>query len=152
MFLLIFLIWIILNGKVTIEIVLFGIALSAVILLFANKYTEHSFKNELLLYKKMPLYIAFFAVLAVELLKANISVIGLTLSPKREAVPKIVKFKTTLKTKTARALLANAITITPGTITAMLEDDEFTIHCLDEDFAEGLGSGTLVALLEKIEA
>jgi multicomponent Na+:H+ antiporter subunit E len=42
--------------------------------------------------------------------------------------PGIVKVKTTLKSELARTLLANSITMTPGTITVDIIDDYFYIH------------------------
>ena len=151
MFLTVFLTWVILNGKITVEILIFGLLLSAAVFLFANRLMNHTLKKELAFYRCIPLFLAFAGVLAAELLKANLSVISLIVSPKKETVPKIMQFRTNLRTKAARAMLANAITITPGTITAELSDDQYTIHCLDEDFAEGLGTGTLVSILEKID-
>ena len=59
--------------------------------------------------------------------------------------------KTDLKTKTARVLLANSITLTPGTITVSLQDNVYTVHCLDKQFGEGLSDSTFVWLLHKIE-
>ena len=151
MILTVFLTWVILNGKITVEILIFGLLLSVAVFLFADRFMDHTIKKELTFYRCLPLYLAFAGVLAVELLKANLSVIALVLSPKKETVPKIVQFRTNLQSRATRAMLANAITITPGTITAELEDDQYTVHCLDEDFAEGLGTGTLVSILEKID-
>ncbi len=51
--------------------------------------------------------------------------------------PALVRFKTDLKTKQARVVLANSITLTPGTITVTLEEDEYVVHCLDKELAEG---------------
>lgn len=48
-------------------------------------------------------------------------------------------------------LLANSITLTPGTITVALEDNEYTVHCLDRRFGEGLADSSFVRLLHKIE-
>ena len=44
--------------------------------------------------------------------------------------PKVVKIKTKLKSKFARALLANSITLTPGTVTVDLHEDELLVHWL----------------------
>ena len=63
----------------------------------------------------------------------------------------LVRFRTTLRTRVARVLLANSITLTPGTITVTLEGDELTVHCLDKTLAEGLSDGIFVRELEKLE-
>ena len=49
-------------------------------------------------------------------------------------------------------VLANSITLTPGTITVNLEGNEFYVHCLDKEFAEGMEQSIFVELLEKMEA
>ena len=47
---------------------------------------------------------------------------------------------------------ANSITLTPGTITVSLTDNEYTVHCLDKELAEGISSSVFVKLLTKLEA
>ena len=48
-------------------------------------------------------------------------------------------------------LLANSITLTPGTITVSVEDDRFCVHCLDKELAEGMEDSVFVKLLEEME-
>ena len=72
-------------------------------------------------------------------------------SAKYELEPAIVHFKTDLQTTFARVLLANSITLTPGTITVSLKDDEYTVHCLDKELAKGIDSSVFVELLRRIE-
>ena len=54
-------------------------------------------------------------------------------------------------TAPARILLANSITLTPGTITVLLEEDEYVVHCLDKSLAEGINSSIFVSMLRKME-
>ena len=72
-------------------------------------------------------------------------------SAKYELEPAVVHFRTDLQTTFARVLLANSITLTPGTITVSLEDDLYTVHCLDKQLAQGIDSSVFVKLLERIE-
>ena len=65
--------------------------------------------------------------------------------------PVIVHVHTNLKTETARVILANSITLTPGTITVSLTDDDLLVHCLDKSLAEGMENSSFVKLLEKME-
>ena len=46
---------------------------------------------------------------------------------------------------------ANSITLTPGTITVSLSDDEYVVHCLDKELAQGIDSSVFVELLKRIE-
>jgi multicomponent Na+:H+ antiporter subunit E len=47
--------------------------------------------------------------------------------------------------------LANTITLTPGTLTVDLSEDELTVHCLSQSFAAGIYSSKLERLLIELE-
>jgi multicomponent Na+:H+ antiporter subunit E len=49
-------------------------------------------------------------------------------------------------------ILANSITLTPGTITLDCRGDELTVHCLTEEMAEGLEETIFEKKLKRIEA
>ena len=57
-----------------------------------------------------------------------------------------------LKEEGYEVILANSITLTPGTITVSLEDNRFCVHCLDRELAEGMENSVFVELLKKMEA
>ena len=90
-------------------------------------------------------------VLIREIVKANFAVIPMILSEREEIEPTLVSFRTDLKTPSARAFLANAITLTPGTITVHLEEDSYVVHCLDESLADGMDDSVFVKLLSEME-
>ncbi len=94
---------------------------------------------------------SYLLLLLAEIIKANYSVICLILSPKYEIEPKLVKFRVDLKSDTLRAVLADSITLTPGTITVTLEGDEYLVHCLDKDLAEGMSDSEFVRKLKEFE-
>ena len=75
----------------------------------------------------------------------------LLFSEKNAVEPILIRFRTSLQTKAARVLLANSITLTPGTITVSLEGDELVVHCLDKTLAEGLADGIFAKELERLE-
>ncbi|MBO5094024.1 MAG: Na+/H+ antiporter subunit E [Lachnospiraceae bacterium] len=143
--------WIIFNGNLTLEIFLFGVVIAALLYAFICKFMEFSIHKDILLWKKFFLMLRYLVILIVEIVKANVSAMKLLFSEKNEIEPVLVRFRTTLKTKTAKVVLANSITLTPGTITVSLEGDEFQVHCLDKTLAEGLSDGIFVKELEKME-
>lgn len=63
-----------------------------------------------------------------QLVKANLDVAFRVLNPKLPIEPGIVKVKTHLKTRMGRLLLANSITLTPGTITVETDGEDFYVH------------------------
>ena len=146
-----FALWLVFNGKVTPELVLFGIVLSIAVYLFCWKFLEYSPKKELLALRLLPQGIGYFFVLVWEVIKANCGTISLIVSPKYEVEPLLVTFRTPLKTDLARTVLANSITLTPGTITVELTDEECKVHCLDKEMAEGIEDSVFVRLLLKME-
>ena len=151
MFFVFFLIWIIFNGQFTFEIAAFGVVIAGLMYLFICKFLNYHPKTDLLLCKKFFLVLQYVFVLITEIIKANFAVIRMIMSSRYEIEPAIVRFKTDLKTTPPRVLLANSITLTPGTITVSLEEDEYVVHCLDKELAEGINRSVFVTLLRKLE-
>lgn len=152
MFLAFLALWIIFNGKITLEILLMGIALSAALFAFCCKYMNYSIHKDWKMYRLIPMAFQYVVVLIIEILKANGQVFYFITTPRYQVEPQIVHFTSRLKTEFARVVLANSITLTPGTITVGLEGQDFYVHCLDKELAEGMESSIFVELLEKMEA
>ncbi len=73
-----------------------------------------------------------FIFFPYELIKANLQVAKAVLFPKSSLKPGIIAVPIDLKKDWAIALLANSITLTPGTITLDISADRKTlyVHCL----------------------
>ena len=56
-----------------------------------------------------------------------------------------------MKTEGGKVLLADSITLTPGTITVAIQGDRFLVHCLDEEFAEGLEGSDMEQRIQQLE-
>ena len=123
MYLLFLLAWIIFNGNLTLEILVFGVVIAAVMLAFMCNFMDYSLKKEWNVYKKSIWFFAYVALLIKEIIKANLAIIPRILTIEEEMDPVIVKFRTSLKSDFTRMLLANSITLTPGTITISMEGD-----------------------------
>lgn len=151
MFILFFLIWVMFNGQLTAEIAAFGVVIAGVMYWFLCKFFNYKLRYDLFLWRKAPLLIQYLFTLIWEILKANLTVFKMIYSAEYELEPALVCFKTDLHSTFARVLLANSITLTPGTITVTLTDNEYRVHCLDKELAEGISSSVFVELLRKIE-
>ena len=152
MYIIFLLLWILLNGQFTWEIVCFGIVIAGVMYAFVCKFLDYSLEKDILLFRKMPYILAYILILIWEIIKANVDTIHLALSIRNEIDPVVVRFRTDLKSKAAKVVLANSITLTPGTITVDLEGDELIIHALDAELVEGIDESIFVRLLRKMEA
>lgn len=151
MYLVFLLIWIIFNEKFNVEILLFGLVISAAVFAFICRFMDYSLQKELRFYKKAGGMLCYVFVLVKEILVANLNVCRLILSEREEIEPALVEFSTDMETPTGRAFYANAITLTPGTITVSVENDRYMVHCLDESMAEGLTDSGLEQRLHKLE-
>ena len=151
MLLLFFLVWIIFNGRLTLEIALFGIAVAGAVFAFVCRFMDYNLKKELRFYQLMPAFVQYLYYLIREIIFANLSVCRMILTRKERMEPVLVHVRTNLKSETARVILANSITLTPGTITVSLTGDRLLVHCLDKSLSEGMDDSVFVRLLQKME-
>lgn len=113
MFAFFFLVWLILNGRVTPEICVLGVFICAALFFFICRFMEYSLKKEWMLFSLLPLFIRYFWVLVEEIVKANVCVLKIITSPRKQPEPALVYFDTEFRTGTAKVMLANSITLTP---------------------------------------
>ena len=151
MYLLLFFFWIILNGRLTVEIVLLGLLFAAVVYGFAWKFMGLTLEREKSFWKHFGWGIQYLAILMKEIAAANITVLKIVLSPKKKIHPVIVSFDAPLKNHILQVILADSITLTPGTITVRLYEEKFEVHCLDESMAKGIDDSVFVKMLKKWE-
>jgi len=151
MLLLFFIVWVVFNGRLTLEIALFGVAVAGAVFAFVCKFMGYSLQKELRFYKKIPSFCQYLYYLVKEIIVANITVSRMILTRKEQMEPVIVHVHTDLKTETARMMLANSITLTPGTITVALTENDLLVHCLDKSLSKGMEDSVFVRLLHKME-
>ncbi len=122
-----FLFWLLLTLKVTVWNIAAGAAASLAVTIFLNRYslkvTKKVFQIQRYFWALLYLFIFLW-----ECLKANLDVAYRVVHPGLPIKPGIVKVKSNLTSDIARVFLANSITMTPGTITVDIIDDNFFIH------------------------
>lgn len=74
------------------------------------------------------LIVCYIPLFAWECIKANLDVAYRVLHPKMPIEPGIVKVKTKLKSGIGRTVLANSITMTPGTLSVDIRGEYLYIH------------------------
>lgn len=151
MYIVFFLIWIVFNGQFTVEIAALGAVIAGIMYIFICRFMNYSPKIDIILLKKLIYILQYLFILLKEIIKANYQVIRMIMTSRYELEPAIVRFKVDLKTVPARIMLANSITLTPGTITVSLEGNEYVVHCLDRELAEGIDTSVFVTLLKRLE-
>ena len=65
------------------------------------------------------------------------------LNPRLPIAPKLFRYRTALQNESGIVLLGNSITLTPGTLTADVNDNELLIHAMDDESAEDVTSARL---------
>lgn len=152
MYFLIFGLWLVFNGRITLEIVLLGLLFTAVFALFLAKFLDYRPKDNVRTLRRVVLGVVYVAVLIREIVKSNFVMLNIIFDKDVPVKQTLVTFDVDLKTDFCRMLLANSITLTPGTITVSTEGNRFTVHCLSEEMIEGIESGCFMRLLWKMEA
>lgn len=137
MFVVFFALWVVFNGKFNLEIAIFGVILSAAVYLFSCKFLGYSIEKDKQIARRIPAALRYVWLLVCEIFKSNWALLKVVYSRKVEIKPQLVTFRTPLK-GSYKSILANCITVTPGTISVLSEEDKLTVHCLDKNFMEGI--------------
>jgi len=143
--------WIVFNGRLTAETFLLGLVFAAAVFAFLCRFSHYSIQTEKKVIRLTPLTAQYLGVLVVEIVRSTFGACRFILSRSVAPQPMICRFRTELKSEAAQVMLANSITLTPGTITVSLDHGLYTVHCLDRSMAEGLDSSRFVQLLSRME-
>lgn len=140
--------WMALSGRTETKFVVYGIITALVtthitypLLLVPNKDGS---KRYFVFGASLPKFIVYFLWLMWQLVLANIDVLLATTSQELEINPKVVRFYFKVDNPMASVMLANSITLTPGTVTLNVTDDGlYEIHALTKGAAEGVLDGSM---------
>ncbi len=146
-----FALWLILNGRITAEVCLVGAVMAAGVYAFCVKALGYRSSNEKGLWKRLWRYGRYAVVLIGEILKANFAVMKVILAPSHRYDAAIVRIRVPLQRNSSRVILANSITLTPGTVTVAQEGEDFLVLCLHKKDAYEIPGSRLVKLLRELE-
>ena len=143
-FLLLFLNWVVLSGKFDVFHLILGVISCAVVTWLSQDllYSDRRKKAGERL-REAACFLQYIPWITWEVVKANMHVFKLAMTKEgyEEMAPRVVTFKTYLKTDFAKFVFANSITLTPGTITMLIRGDVFHVHTmsqfLEDDLLEG---------------
>ena len=85
-------------------------------------------------------------------IQANFDVARRILHPRLPITPTVIRVPAKQRTAPGRVSYANSITLTPGTISLEVSDDEIEVHALSVDAAEDLQSGEMGRRVVALEA
>jgi multicomponent Na+:H+ antiporter subunit E len=124
------LVWVLLNASLSWEVLSVGAVVATLLVSIFPTYgflfagTRLSPETPVIVFKYLSLFVR-------ELVKSNWDVAQRVISPQLRINPGIVEVKTKLTHPTYRLILANSITLTPGTLTVEMIDDSLFVHWID---------------------
>jgi len=128
-FIMCFATWLLLTGRLYTQNLIAGAVVSLITTLIFSRYFQID-ARKLIHPKRYFWLIVYIIYFTWECVKANFDVAYRVLHPSMPVRPGIVKVKLTLKRDLARTILANSITMTPGTITVDIIEDTLYVHCI----------------------
>jgi len=154
-FILSILVWILITMVFSIPSLVAGIIVALITAIFAGEMlivTERKFHLKRVWYT-----LEYLVKFTWELIKANFHVAYIVIHPLLPIKPGIVKVRTKLKRDSALTMLANSITLTPGTLTVDVDVDNqilyvhwIDVKCTDIDETTKEVGGRFEKLLEEI--
>ena len=134
-----FVIWLLLSGHYDPLLLTLGV-LSCIICLYvtwkAKFIDEEGLPLHLLI--RLPIYTLW---LFKEIIKANIDTAKIIIVNNPD--PQNFRVKSSQKTEAGKVTYANSITLTPGTVTTVLDGDILEVHALSSDMADDVKSGVM---------
>ncbi len=143
--------WLLISASIHWQHVLVGVIFCLILTAFWTNLTIADDAKTGFNLKQLFMLIKYFFFLGVDIIIANIGVAIIVLNPKMPISPGIIIMRCDLERSLLRALYANSITLTPGTITVELEDNLLIVHALTEDVAHGLEDWALYRRLMEVE-
>jgi len=94
----------------------------------------------------------YFPWLVKEIVRANVDVARRIVDPQLPIRPIMVCVKTRQRSALGRVILANSITLTPGTISVNMQGEKIWVHALSSEGADEDLSGEMNRRVAKLEA
>ena len=142
-FILLLITWIVLSGLIDPFHIGLGVISSALVTWLSTDLLFEDRSNSILIRCNQPFRLPSYLLwLLWQIVLANIHVLKISFSPNLndKIQPQLVKFRTGLKTDFQKYVLAQSITLTPGTVTLDIKGDVFLIHAISDHAAKGLVS------------
>jgi multicomponent Na+:H+ antiporter subunit E len=140
-FIFLFVFWVIFSGVFDAFHLSLGVICCGLVTLMSHDLLISDFRCEKKMGKTVR-FILYLPWLIYQIILANLHVVRMVIQPSK-IKPQIIKIEPALKSDLSRVLLANSITLTPGTITMDIEDGVFYVHALSQPVADDLLSGDM---------
>ncbi len=133
--------WLLMSGMMEPLLLMLGLASCVLVVVITSRM-------DIIDHEGHPIHLTWRALvywpwLAWEIVKANIDVARIILSPSLPMSPVMVRLKPSQKSDLGLVMYANSITLTPGTISVDVEPGEILVHAITREAAAGLDDGEM---------
>jgi multicomponent Na+:H+ antiporter subunit E len=139
--------WFVLSDQYTPLFVVMGLASAALVTWLTAPLLATVLGTERRQLSRLPLRLwhtgAYLGWLTYSVFSSAIQVAWIVINPRVPPEPRMLRFRTSLDSRLARVILANTISLVPGTLTVRLEGDEYLVHALVPAAAENLLDGSM---------
>ena len=129
-FIISFLMWVLLTWSLKLQDIMAGIVVALMVTILTRKLFPQDIVK-LLNPRRFLFAVIYMPYLVYYILLANLDVAYRVLNPYLPINPGIVRVKTSLTSDFAKTILANSITLTPGTLTVEVNGDDFYVHWIN---------------------
>lgn len=133
--------WLLLSGHYDPLLIGLGVASCALVVFITHRM-------DVIDHEGHPVHLTWRALLywpwlVAEIAKANVDVVRRILPGGPPISPTMLRVRATQTSDLGRVVFANSITLTPGTVSVEVHEDEILVHALSLEAAEGLAEGEM---------
>jgi len=129
-FVVFFVFWLLFTASFSVDNILRGLIVCLFVILVMRLVVRAQLPEDITFSFLLVRFPIFLVLLARDVIKANINLAYILLRPRLNIEPAIVRFRTDLRGDFRKTVLADSITVTPGTLTLDARGDELVVHCL----------------------
>lgn len=140
--------WLLMSGHTSVLMLTLGLISVALVVFIVQRMDiiDHE-THPVGVFGKLP---RFAMWLFVDLILSNLAVLKHIWQIKPVISPAVLTYKLDLSGDIDKVIYANAITVTPGTITIDLQDDVITVHSLTDESSSNIRSGEKTARVRQL--
>lgn len=140
--------WLLLSGFLKTLLLIFGVISVFLVIVVIKRMDDIDHKPNS--FEFGPKMLGYIGWLMGQIVISSLEVTRLVWGASQKVSPTIEKLSVADLPQDKRVAYANSITLTPGTLSVDLDDDEVTVHALHEDSIASLKNGSMSSKIKKV--
>lgn len=141
-FAVLFVFWLVLSGLFDYFHIALGV-ISCLLVAYLSSDLGHIDLGRVNRWQVLTRFAGYIPWLLYQVVLSNIHIAKIVLSPRIQLNPEVVVYPTFLKGDLSRTLFANSITLTPGTVTIDIDEENLYVHAINEKVKKDLLTGQM---------